>query len=41
MKCKQTTDLDNVAQLRSLLADFRVAYLGPEADHTQPQAHAH
>lgn len=30
MKCKQTTDLDNVATLRSLLAEFRTAYLGPE-----------
>lgn len=28
MKCKQTTDLEHVAQLRSLLAEFRVAYLG-------------
>ena len=31
MKCKQTTDLENVTQLRSLLADFRTAYLGPAA----------
>ena len=28
MKCKQTTDLENVATLRSLLAEFRTAYLG-------------
>jgi len=28
MKCKQTTDLDYVAQLRGALAEFRVAYLG-------------
>ncbi len=30
MKCKQTTDLENVETLRSLLSDFRTAYLGPE-----------
>lgn len=30
MKCKQTTDLEHVARLRSLLAEFRVTYLGPE-----------
>lgn len=34
MKCKQTTDLENVAKLKSLLAEFRTAYLGPEAPHT-------
>lgn len=28
MKCKQTTDLENVATLKSLLAEFRTAYLG-------------
>ena len=28
MKCKQTTDLENVAKLRALLAEFRAAYLG-------------
>ena len=28
MKTKQTTDLANVEKLRSLLADFRSAYLG-------------
>jgi hypothetical protein len=37
MKCKQTTDLEHVATLRSLLAEFRTAYLGPEAAH----AHSH
>jgi len=31
MKCKQTTDVDNVAQLRAQLAQFRTAYLGPQA----------
>jgi len=31
MKCKQTTDLENIAALRSLLAEFRTAYLGEEA----------
>jgi nickel superoxide dismutase len=33
MKCKQTTDLQNVAKLRALLGEFRVAYLGKEAAH--------
>ncbi len=31
MKCKQTTDLENVARLRSLLAEFRTAYLGEDS----------
>jgi len=31
MKCKQTTDLEHVANLRSQLAEFRTAYLGPAA----------
>jgi len=35
MKCKQTTDLEHVATLRSLLGEFRVAYLGPKAAHTE------
>ena len=38
MKCKQTTDLENVATLRSLLAEFRTAYLGPAA---AGQGHSH
>ena len=29
MKCKQTTDLQNVEQLKTLLAQFRTAYLSP------------
>jgi len=33
MKCKQTTDLENVAKLRELLGEFRVAYLGEEVAH--------
>jgi nickel superoxide dismutase len=38
MKCKQTTDLDNVAKLREYLQEFRDAYSGPaspvkEAEH--------
>jgi nickel superoxide dismutase len=33
MKAKQTTDLANVEKLRSLLADFRSAYLG-EQEHS-------
>jgi nickel superoxide dismutase len=28
MKCKQTTDLENVEQLKTYLAQFRAAYLG-------------
>jgi nickel superoxide dismutase len=31
MKTKQTTDLANVEKLRSLLAEFRTAYLGEQA----------
>ena len=30
MKCKQTTDLDHVASLRSLLKQFETLYFGPE-----------
>lgn len=30
MKAKQTTDLDNVRELRSLLNSFATAYFGPE-----------
>jgi nickel superoxide dismutase len=30
MKCKQTVELAHVAKLKSLLSEFRVAYLGPE-----------
>ncbi|MFB0526467.1 MAG: superoxide dismutase [Ni], partial [bacterium] len=30
MKAKQTTDLDNVRELRSLLNGFATAYFGPE-----------
>ena len=41
MKCKQTTDLDNVSELRSLLAEFRVAYLGEEAAHAHAADHSH
>jgi len=38
MKCKQTTDLANIAQLRALLAEFRIAYLGKDAAHA---GHSH
>ena len=31
MKSKQTVDLENITTLRSLLAEFRTAYLGPAA----------
>ena len=34
MKCKQTTDLANVAALRAQLAEFRTAYLGEAAGHS-------
>jgi nickel superoxide dismutase len=37
MQAKQTTDLQYVSQMRSLLAEFRTAYLGEQADH----AHSH
>ena len=38
MKCKQSTDLKNIATLRSLLGEFRLAYLGPEAaSHNHPR----
>jgi hypothetical protein len=33
MKSKQTTDLANVEKLRSLLADFQVAYFGEAHSH--------
>jgi len=41
MKCKQTTDLGNIAQLRSLLGEFRAAYLGPAAAHTHDTSAGH
>lgn len=33
MKCKQTTDLENVAELKKYLKEFRMAYLGGSAHH--------
>ena len=39
MKCKQSTDHEHVETLRSLLAAFRVAYLGEGA--AQAQGHSH
>lgn len=33
MKCKQTTDLENAAKLRSLLKDFEATYMGENAGH--------
>lgn len=39
MKCKQTTDLDNISKLRALLSEFRVAYLGEEAAHEHGHTH--
>jgi nickel superoxide dismutase len=41
MKCKQTTDLENITQLRSLLSEYRLAYLGPEAAHAHAEGDAH
>lgn len=31
MKCKQTTDLENVEKLRTFLKSFSIQYFGPEA----------
>ena len=39
MRCKQTTDLENVTKLRTLLAEFRLAYMGP-VESTQHE-HSH
>jgi nickel superoxide dismutase len=39
MKCKQTTDLEHISQLRRDLAAFRVAYLGQEAAHAHGHSH--
>lgn len=37
MKAKQTTDLGNVKELKTLLASFRMAYFGAEhIEHKQP-----
>ena len=33
MKAKQTTDLTHIEKLRSLAADFRIAYFGSEGEH--------
>jgi nickel superoxide dismutase len=50
MKCKQTTDLDNVAKLKKYLGRFRSAYLGEKdtasdyehkADHEHNADHEH
>lgn len=42
MKCKQTTDLENIEKLRSLLEEFRTSYLGPKkAEPGQGSAHKH
>ncbi len=34
MKAKQTTNLDEITTLRSLVTQFRKAYFGEEAEHT-------
>jgi len=41
MKCKQTTDLEHIATLRSLLGEFRTAYLGPQAAHVHGSGEPH
>lgn len=44
MQCKQTTDLQHAADLRTLLQDFKTAYRGnPEhaGDHSEPKDHGH
>ena len=40
MKCKQTTDLENVAKLRENLELFRIAYMGPATMGTEHE-HEH
>ena len=39
MKCKQTTDPENVAKLRSLIKDFQESYMGGQAN--VEHAHTH
>jgi len=39
MKCKQTTDLENVKKLRQLLADFEAALLDKEASPAPEKPH--
>jgi nickel superoxide dismutase len=34
MKAKQSTDLEEIATLRDLVAKFRTAYFGEDAEHT-------
>jgi nickel superoxide dismutase len=42
MKCKQTTDVEHVAKLRELLAQFRTLYFGPEeATHLKEHQGSH
>jgi len=41
MKAKQTTDLENVEELKSLLANFRIAYFGAERGEHRPPEKGH
>jgi nickel superoxide dismutase len=41
MKAKQTTDLENVKELRSLLTNFRTAYFGAERGEHRPPDKGH
>lgn len=41
MKAKQTTDLENVEELRSLLTNFRTAYFGAERGEHRPPEKGH
>ena len=41
MKAKQTTDLEQCAKLRELIAKFKASYLGEHAHHGTEAAHTH
>ena len=41
MKCKQTTDLKHVANLKALVSEFEVVYLPKSENHSHPHPHPH
>lgn len=41
MKCKQTTDMDNVTKLRETLTQFKIEYLGNESASMRKTEHSH
>jgi len=41
MKCKQTTDLDNVTKLRAALTEFEAAYMDKESSSMSEHKHQH